>query len=336
MTCSVVHSVPKFSEAWCLCFLLGLHTRTESALPTITHHYGITGPVPFIDVDVADDTRLYLDPHRIRLHSAPQPFADQALECIDTFMQEVVDSVIARTAESHRRGEGLLQHFVEPRETRLGMSRVGFDGHGGAKTVGTWIWDVLFREVTPLIRVGVLKHIGELPLFVKGVDRDITSDITTRLVLEPLARFTELMCATYPQFAASGHEVRTFRKQVWNPDDREWDEAEMALPVVDGAPLVLVPREWARRTLLMSAGRYYGTSVLTFAQLERAVRGHDGRLITTSKDRLMKQPDLVRGRGTNQRITLRAHEKGEDLLAHFKAYVAEYLKKHEQEARPSA
>lgn len=305
-------------------------------MPTITAHYGITGPVPFVDVEVTTDNRLYVDPHAIRLRNTPQPFADQALECVDTFTHKVTDSIIKGTAASRHRGERLLQRFVEPWETRLGMSAEGFHGHGGADVVGTWIWDVLNDDVEALVRVGVLKQIEDLPLFVEGVDRDITSDITTRIIFGPLARFTELMIDTYPQFSSAGHKVQTYRKQIWNPITGDWDEADMVLPVVDGKPLMLVPREWARPTLLMSATRYYETSVLSFAQLEQAVRASDGRLIKTPKDRLKKQSGLGRGRGTNMRITMRAFENAEDLLASFKAFVAERLDKNDSDEQSAA
>ena len=42
-------------------------------MPIITTHYGITGPVPFVDVEVTADNRLYVDPHAIRLRRTPQP-----------------------------------------------------------------------------------------------------------------------------------------------------------------------------------------------------------------------------------------------------------------------
>lgn len=296
-------------------------------MPTITVHYGITGPVPFVDVEVTADNRLYVDPHAIRLQKTPRPFVDQALECVDTFTHEVAHSIIKGTAAAHRRGERLLQCFVEPWETRLGMSAKGFHGHGGAAIVGTWIWDALNGDVEALVRVGVLKQIEDLPLFVEGIDHDITSDITTRIIFGPLARFTELMIDTYRQFNSAGHKVQTYRKQIWNSTTGDGDEADMTLPVVDGKPLLLVPREWVRRTLLMSAARYYETSVLTFAQLEQAIRASDGRLITTPKDQLKQQWGLGRGRGTNIRVTMRAFGNAEDLLAAFKAFVGARFEK---------
>lgn len=44
-------------------------------------------------------------------------------------------------------------------------------------------------------------------MFVEGVDRDITSDLTTRLMFEPLGRFTESMLRAYPQFKAGNDGV---------------------------------------------------------------------------------------------------------------------------------
>jgi hypothetical protein len=300
-------------------------------MATVTTYFGITGPVPFVDVEVTADNCLYVDPHAIRLRKAPHPFAGQALKCVDTFTNEVTDSIITGTPMARRRGEGLLQRFVEPWETRLGMSATGFHGHGGANVVGTWIWEVLNDDVEALVRVGVLKQLEDLPLFVEGVDRDITSDITTRIIFGPLAHFTEQMIDTYPEFTSAGHKVQTYQRQVWNPITLDWDEADVTLPVVDGQPLLLVPKEWARPTLLMSATRYYETSVLSFAQLEQAVRGSDGKLIKTPKDRLKKQAGLGRGRGTNMRITMRAFEGAEDLLATFKAFVASRLDENESD-----
>lgn len=300
-------------------------------MPTITEYYGISEPVPFVNVEVTADNRLYVDPHAIRLRKSGQPFADLALLCLDTFTQEVTDSILQGTPASLRRGEQILQRFVEPWETRLGMSRRGFHGHGGGDIVGTWIWGVLTDDVEALVRIGVLKQIEDLPLFVDGVDRDITSDITTRIVFDALVKFTAQMLVQYPEFTGGDHQVGTFTKQIWSTDALDWVDVEVTLPVADGKALLLVPTGWARPTLLMSAGRYYGTSVLTFAQLEQAVVGSDGKLIKTPKDRLKKQTGLGRGRGTNLAVTMRAFESGEDLLAAFKAFVRGRLDKNEPE-----
>ncbi len=95
----------------------------------------------------------------------------------------------------------------------------------------------------------------------------------------------------------------------------------MQLPVADGKPLLLVPRMWARPTLLMSARRYYETSVLSYAQMERAVVASDGKVLKSPKDVLKVQPGLTRGRETNINITHRAHGKNDNLLELFRHFV---------------
>lgn len=291
-------------------------------MPSITQYYGISGSVPFADVDVSSDNRLFLDPHAVRLLCSPQPHADEAINCMDTFLREIVRCVISGDSDLAHRGESLLQHFREPWETRLGMSSRGFFGHGGANNIGTEIWNALVDDLEALVRVGLLEHLEELPLFVQGVDRDITSDIATRIMFTPLARFTESTVSTYPEFTANGNKTRRVLCQVWDSSALEWTEQEFLLPVADGKVLLLVPEAWTRRTLLMSARRYYEKSALDFAQLQQAVMGSDGKLLKTPKQELSKQARFSRGRGTNLRLTLEAFAKDENLIAYFKAFVA--------------
>lgn len=288
----------------------------------ITDYYGISDdPVPFLDVDIAVDNRMFVDPCAIRLAGDSDPFAAQANQCTDTFFAEATRCVLTPGGSARRQGLELLQRFVEPWETRLGLASRGFSGHGGSEEVGSWIWTSLNTELEALIRVAVLRQVEDLPLFVEGIDRDITSDITTRIVFEPLANFTAEMVEQFPQFRTGRHRVDRFTRQVWDPHERQWMDKALLLPVAEGKPLLLVPRTWARSTLLMSARRYYETSVLSYAQMERAVVASDGKILKSPKDVLKGQPGLTRGRATNISMTHRAHAKNDDLLDLFRHFV---------------
>jgi len=288
----------------------------------VTAHYGIAGPVEFLDVNVAKDNRLFVDPRVVRLERGPKPFVTQANNCTTTFFDEVVDCVVSGRKSDAQRGLDLLQHFKEPKETRLGLSKKGFDGHGGADDVGEWIWHVLSTDIKAFLQVGLLKHIEDIPIFVEGVDKDITSDLTTRIIFEPLAKFTQAMVSRHPEFTQGKHIVDAFDRQVWNPRRLSWENKTLDLPVVAGKPLLLVPKHWARHALLMSSGRYYGTTMLSFAQNERAVRDvRTGKLIKESKDVLRDKKEFARGQSTILRVTRQAQKKREDLLARFRAFV---------------
>lgn len=289
-------------------------------MASITTHYGISNPVPFHDIDVDRDNRLFVDPHAIRLSEASSPFAAAAVLALDTFFDAVSQAAMSPLPRDHQHGLDLLQHFEEPWETRMGMASSGFRGHGGSTDVGTWIWEALRTDLDALLRVGILKHLEDLPLFVQGIDRDITSDITTRITFSALADFTASVVKAYPEFSTNGHTTRTFTRQVWDSVAQTWSQANVTLPIVNDKPLLLVPTGWARPHLLMSATRYYETQVLTYAQSEQ-IRVQDGKILKTPKDRLKKQSGLGRGRSTNKQVTTRAEGKGRDILAQFRRFV---------------
>lgn len=294
-------------------------------MPPISTYYGISGSVPFVDVDVAGDNLLFVDPHAIRVARGPEPYVQDAATCMDTFFSEVTSCVLRGGDDAYRRGLGLLQRFQEPWETRLGMSAAGFRGHGGAESVGTWIWQALLGDVEALVRIGALCQIEQLPMFVEGIDRDITSDITTRIIYDPLMQFTAEMLDTFPQFTAGSHRTESFERQVWDHHARRWTTVHGQLPIAHGRPLLLVPRGWVRRNLLMSARRYYGTTVLSFVQFEQAVLTSDGKWLKTPKPVLRKRPDLKPVRQTNIVETLHAFDDKQDLIAAFEQFVDERL-----------
>ncbi|MBM4517265.1 hypothetical protein GS432_16840 [Rhodococcus hoagii] len=104
--------------------------------------------MPFLDVDTTVDNKWFVDPHAIRLHGDVDPFAEKANKCTETFFDEVLHCMSHGTPQ---RGLRLLQRFVEPWETRLGLAKSGFSGHGGAEDVGSWIWQALNNDIYALI-----------------------------------------------------------------------------------------------------------------------------------------------------------------------------------------
>ncbi|MFE1595074.1 hypothetical protein [Nocardia sp. NPDC058705] len=293
-------------------------------MSTIKDHYGIHGQVPFIDVELTVDNQVYVDPHRIRLMGTPQPFADDACRAMDTFATEVARCVLSYRAADHRRGRDLLQHFNEPRETRLGMSAAGINGHGGAKVLGAAIWDSLAGpDLRPLLEIGILRKLEAVPVYVEGIGSDITSDLTTRIIFAALAAFTAEMVATYPEFRRHPEGMTRVQRPVWDEVNLRWRDEYFELPVAEGRPLVLVPEGWAENTLLMSHSRFFDVEVLSWAQNEQAfIRA--GKVLKTPKNVLRLQPGLTRGRNTSIAVTMRAFRNSQvNLFDHFGDFVDE-------------
>jgi hypothetical protein len=291
-------------------------------MPQLSKYYGIKPPFEFLNVDIADDNRLFLDPHALRIEKGPSPFGREARERMDSFFNEIVGCALSPSTAERRRGLDLLQHFNEPKETRLGLSRSGIDGHGGAGEVGEWIWDALSTDARALIEVGVFKLVEHIPLFVDGIDKDITSDITTRIVFEPLAKFTQAMVKKYPEFTRGNHRTEVCVRPVWSMRKRNWIKKPLDLPIAEGKPLLLVPKHWAQHRLLMSHGRYYDTSLLSWVQEQLAVvNKRTGKLIKDPKWSLKRKRKYKRGRGTTLRMTEEASRSEADLVDQFRAFV---------------
>jgi hypothetical protein len=289
-------------------------------MATITQYYGITGGVDFLDVGLSKDNLLFVDPHSIRLQAGV--FASQANHCTSTFFDEITRCVISVDPKDKTRGLELLQRFKEPKETRLGYSENGIDGHGAASVIGEAIWVALSTNLNAFVQVGLMKLLEDVPVFVENVANDITSDLTTRIVFEPLVQFTQSMVSRHPEFKTGGQGVQTCVRQVWDPAGLSWIDKPLDLPVADNKPLVLVPRDWARGDLLMSSGRYYDTTMLSFVQDEETVIDvSTGKPLRPPKDTLKKRPTLARGTGTIIRVTQRALAGNTDLLDRFRAFV---------------
>jgi len=297
-------------------------------MPSVTEHYKISGPVPFVDVDVAADNRRYIDPRRIRLSRSPEPFASRALDAIDTFFDEITDCVVSTSSADRARGETLLQRFHEPQETRLGMSQFGFAGHGGSAGIGSQIWTALDGDLRALIEVGVFKQLDYMPVCVDDVDADITSDVVTRIIYRPLVEFTNQVVHDFSEFTTADHTTEAVTRQVWEPSGLTWKDEVVTLPVAGGNPLLLVPRDWVGGSLLVNARRFHGTSLLSSVQRQRAVV-IDGRPVKTPKDQLREDPSLRCERTTIVREVLAAYrERGEDVFAEFDRFVDAQLERH--------
>lgn len=294
------------------------HEYSRSITSKISEYFGIEGDVEFLDVDTRDDSRMYVDPAAIRLSVPAVREADVAVYSLDTYFGCVASGVMSRDPMVRARTRRLLCRFSEPWETRLGLSVAGCSGHGGADDVGTWIWRVLNGNAAALLEVGVLARLEHLPMFIEGIGGDITSDITTRVIYEALALFTQRMLDKYPSLTVS---VRSHVARHWDPEAQDWIDREVRLPVADGRPLLLVPREWATSSLLTSGSRFYSTTVLGFVQAERTVILPSGKVDKPTKRELRASGTVPMGRATNIEVTMRAMSNTVDLVRQFESFV---------------
>lgn len=128
------------------------------------------------------------------------------------------------------------------------------------------------------------------------------------------------MALAFPEFTRHPDGLAHVERQIWNPEACSWTTRSMQLPNRNGKPLVLVPKGWTGRHLLMSPTRFYETSLLSYVQLERAaVLNGKARCESQGRPQGRQHPGA---RAWNPpQVTMDALRAGIDLIAEFEAFV---------------
>ena len=227
--------------------------------PTYSEYYGIKDEtLPFLNLPVYNDTPLFLDPHRIRMATGPEPFRAAAVLAHDSYLRTLGDLVLAGAMDAR----DILQHISEPKETRLGMSVAGCHGHAANEILGQMIWYAVSNDLQAFWHLGILRHLEDLPIFVKRIGDDVMSDIATRVAFEALAEFTVACMREYPELRSKGTTVKSY--WVWDSSSCAWAMKQYELPIIDGIAVILVPTGWVGASVLGNAGRFFYLKVLDY------------------------------------------------------------------------
>jgi hypothetical protein len=279
----------------------------------VTDHYKLgttSADVPFVDVNVLRDTRLFVDPSAIRVESQNgYTWAERADKSIKVFFDQVLLCLGDRAL--HEQGMNSLAEFHEPRETRLGMSATGFDGRGASREIGERIWNSLLTNPLCAKNVALLKRLEDIALFVDDISSDRVSDLTTRIIIEDLIAFTQIQMGLHRGLSA---DTISTSIQTWDVSTNTWIAKSFTLPrvLIPGRPdtaLILVPKRLVHIGLRMYAGGFWSIEAIGAVQDDEAVVLENGRTIKSNKDELKKRPELRKVRPTNisqtERIWLR-------------------------------
>jgi hypothetical protein len=263
----------------------------------------------FVDVDVAGDTPLFIDPQAIR--QLPDDWGHECVRYMQDFFSEVLDAI---RKSDNARARGLLEGLREPNETHLGFSRGRSQGRALGPQSAWDVWDALAQSQAA--QSGLLVDLEDTILLVYGIGPDIVSDITTNLIRLPLIKYTQSTCDRYGIPTAdqvwSGH--------LWNPDKKRWDQGGyVRLPAPKGVRLLLTPKAIVRRKMEYDAHEYYGDFIIPFLEQEE-IRGGTS-LVRTLKSRAVKwvaKKDLAKKYGADKSAIVRITLDHPQLLGQYK------------------
>ena len=210
----------------------------------------------FVNVNVDGDLRLYVDP--FALSQRTDPWCRGAHETLILFFQKAVDFI--RCGQIGKARE-LLGNLHEPNETRLGDSRNEPNGAGIGPDQAEALLTALSGSTA--VKTGFLQHLEDCELMVEGVGRDKISDVTTNVIRRHLVGYSQRQCALW------GIPTREVALDPCFDDTQEtWVSGYHRLPVIDGVPLLLVPKVIVRRAPAYDHRKYYRWFVLEYLRAE--------------------------------------------------------------------
>lgn len=280
----------------------------------ITAHSGLPDNVPFLDVHIDIDTRQFLCPFTIRHLARWDRSAAIFSRTSDSFMDHVVGLLAAGEDADLNHARGLLSQFKEPRELRLGYTKSGSAGHGAAEVLGARLIHALTTDLEGFLRMGVLRRLEDIQVFVNGIGNDVVSDIVGRIGLSVLVDYTSEMMSNYSRLAAGREGTIRHTYSTWDVERLAWVERSAILPQAGGRPLILVPRLWADPNPIVSKTRFLDLASMTVLQDIAAIA--DGKRKPKADIKNAQRP--FSAAEINLRVARRQlDEAGHDLIRDF-------------------
>ncbi|MBA4420217.1 MAG: hypothetical protein C0391_03635 [Anaerolinea sp.] len=233
----------------------------------------------FVDIPINGDIHLFIDPFAISQRT--DPWSINCHSILVSYFQHVIDRI--------RRGDrsgaiNSLSNLSEPNETRLGFSKGRPKGSG----VGSYQAEQLFATLlsSTAVRTGLVTSIEECELMIPGINRDKISDLTTNIIRKLLVEYTNEQCDLFniPTQNVALHPY-------FSIDRLSWVNGYHSLPLVEGDPILLVPKIIVRYDPSYDHQKYFHNFILDYLQAENLSAGSslvhtlkNGRSVVYKKD----------------------------------------------------
>jgi hypothetical protein len=138
----------------------------------------------FIDIDLATDTPLFLDP--AAFYEGEGRFAEQCSRDLEEFFEAVL---YAAGRQDWDLGLRLLRGLSEPDEIHLGFSAGEPAGRGIGEGQASQIFAAILASRA--ISTGLIRDLNDTLMFIPGIGPDKVSDITTNVLRRRLITYTQ-------------------------------------------------------------------------------------------------------------------------------------------------
>lgn len=266
----------------------------------------------FVDVNVAGDTTVFVDPRAIRLEGTQ--WADWCVSLLQDFFGVVLDEI--RNGRE-RKALDLLETLHEPNETHLGFScdtaRGTCFGPGYAREV----YDAL--QSSRAVETGLLQDLEDTILLIDGIDRDRISDIATNIIREPLITYTQQMADDYGIRLTDG----LYAGPTWETISHSWLQPRAALPLTEYGPLLLVPKSIVRRDPIYDPAEYERYFIVPYLQSAELTAGSELVQLLKNGSRRVTKKDVRQKFGSGKRLNRMVTQQHPEILDSYRTSKSE-------------
>lgn len=220
----------------------------------ITEYLGLSAGhanLDFVDVRTDTDTELFIDPCLIELGSDKR--SQQACRLFDDF----ADTLFNEMRSNRWACTNLLDDAHEIHDTKLGYG----NGRNGKGKTAEGLNECFYGLQRLANGFPTISQIQDLSIFVQDFAEDSMSDLLTNILHRILCEFTQEQMAKYGKEPAGLHPVR-----YWNSEYHRWEETSEPYWLCDGCPILLVPKEWVRKSFLFNAHQYLFSIIIARMQ----------------------------------------------------------------------
>lgn len=216
----------------------------------------------FVDINVARDTPLFLDPYLLSLNQ--DPWSLEASGTLRSFFNFFLGLLYNGDVDSART---LFDNLHEPNETCLGLSKRRPQGRGVGDDDAQRIFDSLVESQAA--KTGLLHDLEDCRVFVRGIGKDKASDMTTNIIRRHLIEYTIQQCRLWD----IPLQLNSPSNFCWNGEIRAWETGFTDNLYVGGKRILLVPKSVVSYCKQYTPEKYHRHFLLKFLQHEHLSLG---------------------------------------------------------------